>query len=76
MSFGSISVTGSDPNLDVFYVNGSDLASANGLTITAPAGATVLLNINGTTDSLSNFQVKLKGTDDTHVLYNFFQLPV
>ena len=56
-----------------FYVNGSDLASANGLTITAPAGATVLLNINGATDSLSNFQITLNGTDDTHVLYNFYQ---
>jgi hypothetical protein len=33
----------------------------------------VLLNINGATDSLSNFQITLNGTDDTHVLYNFYQ---
>ena len=73
VSYGSISVTGTNSTLDVFDINGSDLASANGLTITAPSGATVLLNINGTADTLSNFQITLDGTDDYHVLYNFYQ---
>ena len=73
VNYGAISVTGTDPTLDVFDINGSDLATANGLTITAPAGATVLLNINGVIDTMSNFQISLNGTDDYHVLYNFFQ---
>jgi choice-of-anchor A domain-containing protein len=68
-----ISVTGTNSSLDVFDLNGSDLASATGLTINAPSGATVLLNINGVADSLSNFQINLVNTDVDHVLYNFYQ---
>jgi choice-of-anchor A domain-containing protein len=73
-SYGSITATGTNPTLNVFNLSGAVLASANGLTICAPAGSTVLLNITGTTDSLSNFQINLTGgVDDNHVLYNFYQ---
>jgi choice-of-anchor A domain-containing protein len=72
--YGSITATGTNPLLNVFNLSGAVLASANGLTICAPAGSTVLLNVSGTTDSLSNFQINLTGgVDDNHVLYNFYQ---
>lgn len=74
VSYGSITATGTNPTLNVFNLSGTVLASADGLTIYAPSGSTVLLNISGTTDSLSNFQINLTGgVDDNHVLYNFYQ---
>jgi choice-of-anchor A domain-containing protein len=74
VSYGSITATGTNSTLNVFNLSGAVLASANGLTICAPVGSTVLLNISGTTDSLSNFQINLAGgVDDNHVLYNFYQ---
>lgn len=74
VSYGSITAAGTDPSLNIFNLSGTVLASANGLTISAPAGSTVLLNISGTNDSLSNFQINLTGgVDDYHVLYNFYQ---
>jgi choice-of-anchor A domain-containing protein len=71
-SFGAITLTGSNPNLNVFGVAGSALAAATMLTINAPPGSTVLINVDGTTDQLANFAMVLNGVDKTHVLFNFF----
>jgi choice-of-anchor A domain-containing protein len=68
---GSLSLTGTDPALDVFAVSGSQLASASGLTITAPAGATVLVNVSGSAGQLQSLGMSVSSTDRQHVLFNF-----
>jgi choice-of-anchor A domain-containing protein len=71
-SSGAITLTGTG-SLEVFDLSGSTLASANGFTINAAAGATVVVNISGTSDSLPNFQMTINGTSEEDVLYNFYQ---
>jgi choice-of-anchor A domain-containing protein len=66
-----ISLSGSDPQLNVFTLAGADLAAANSLQITAPAGSTVLINISGTTSRMQYMGISLSGVDRQHVLYNF-----
>src|SRR5205823_1898109 len=65
------SLTGTNPTLDVFTVAASQLASANGLQISAPAGATVLVNVSGTAGQVQYFGMTVSGTDRQHVLFNF-----
>jgi choice-of-anchor A domain-containing protein/uncharacterized repeat protein (TIGR01451 family) len=70
-TYGTIFLTGTDPTLDVFSLPASELATANGLNITAPAGATVLVNVPGTTAQMQYFGMTVSGTDRQHVLFNF-----
>ena len=49
----------------------SQLASANGLKISAPAGATVLVNVTGIAGQMQSFGMTVSGTDRQHVLFNF-----
>jgi len=71
--YGTLTLTGNNAGLNVFTVLGSNLATANGLNITAPAGSTVIVNINGTADGMQNFGINVNGTDRQHVIYNFYQ---
>ena len=59
----------------VFDVTGAQLAAAAGfgLSITAPGGSTVVVNVDGTSDSFQGLAVMLNGVDNPHVLYNFSQ---
>ena len=59
----------------IFDVTGAQLAAAThfGLTITAPSGSTVLVNVDGTNDSFFSMGITLNGVDNQHVLYNFSQ---
>ena len=70
---GIIALTGSDPNLNIFSVSGSDLSSIFVLEITAPAGSTALVNINGTSIQMPNFLIVLNNIDRNHILYNLFE---
>src|SRR5207248_1223758 len=70
-SYGALNPKGSDPSLDVFAVSASQLAGANGLNISAPAGATVLVNVSGTAGQMQYFGMTVSGTDRQHVLFNF-----
>jgi choice-of-anchor A domain-containing protein len=70
-TYGTLRLAGADPTLDVFSVSAGELAVANGLNITAPAGATVLVNVSGTADQMQYFGMTLSGTDRQHVLFNF-----
>ncbi len=72
LQYGKLTLTGNNPDLNVFAVNGSDLATANGLEINAPAGSTVLVNINGSTGQMKNFETWLNGVNKQYVLYNFY----
>ena len=70
--WGGLTLTGSDPYLNVFKVNGSDLSSANNFEINVPNGSVVLVNISGTTVSWTGGLV-VNGTAINNVLYNFYQ---
>jgi len=68
---GMVSLTGNDPQLDVFAVKGADLSGANALSISAPAGATVIINVSGSAVQLSSMGFSTAGTDRQKVLFNF-----
>ncbi len=70
--WGGLTLTGNDPFLNVFAVNGSDLSSANSVTINVPNGSVVLVNINGANVSWTGGLV-VNGTAINNVLYNFYQ---
>jgi len=70
-TYGTLRLTGADPTLDVFSLSAGELASADGLNITAPAGATVLVNVSGTAAQMQYFGMTVSGTDRQHVLFNF-----
>jgi choice-of-anchor A domain-containing protein len=69
--YGRLMVRGTDPALNVFTVTSGQLVSANSLTITAPAGATVLLNVPGAHPEGHHFGLRLRGPDAGHILWNF-----
>jgi len=71
VSYGTVALTGTRTDLNVFAVAGTVLAGANGLTISAPTGSTVVVNVSGSSDRMQNFGIKLSGVDRQHVLYNF-----
>ena len=69
-----MTLTGTNSNTDYFNVKGSDLSSANTLNISAPAGATVIVNVDGTSDSFTNAGMNLIGGQPrSKVLFNFYQ---
>ncbi len=70
--YGGLTLTGTDPYLNVFKVNGSDLSAANNFVIDVPNGSAVLVNIDGTNVSWTGGQV-VNGTAINNVLYNFYQ---
>ncbi len=69
--WGGITLTGSDGAVNVFALDGADLSAATQLTIDVPAGAVAVVNISGTSVSMSGFGIFLEGADETDVLYNF-----
>lgn len=59
-----------------FNVTGAQMAAAAGagLYIDAPAGATVVVNVSGTSTSMQSMGIALSGgVDKNHILYNFYQ---
>ena len=70
--YGGLTLTGSDPFLNVFSVSGTSLSSANNITINVPNGSVVLVNISGTSLSWTG-GLTVNGTAITNVLYNFYQ---
>lgn len=72
-SWGGITLAGSNSKLNVFELKGPELATTSGLSITAPAGATVVINIGGTACQMTSFGTGILGTTRRKVLYNFHQ---
>lgn len=70
---GSLSLVGTDLDVNVFEVQAADLANANQLTITVPEGSTVLVNVIGTDISITNMGFEYIGTDSQHVIFNMAQ---
>jgi choice-of-anchor A domain-containing protein len=77
VSFGALVLTASGPtnSFYVFDVTGAQMTAAagHGLSITVPTGSTVVVNVDGTSDSMTSMGISLNGVDNQHVLYNFSQ---
>jgi choice-of-anchor A domain-containing protein len=70
--YGNLTLTGHG-TINVFDLTAAQLATAASLTINVPNGATVLVNVSGTTATLKNFGINLNGADAGGVLFNFTQ---
>jgi choice-of-anchor A domain-containing protein len=72
---GAITLTALNPadSYISFNLTGAEMADATsgGLTINAPAGSTVVVNVTGPVSSMVSFGINLNGVDKQHVLYNF-----
>ncbi|HEU0121449.1 MAG TPA: collagen-binding domain-containing protein [Bryobacteraceae bacterium] len=71
--YGGLNLVGTDANLNIFYVAAGTLASLNSLSISAPVGSTVLVNVAGATNSFTNAGMSVSGTNRQNVLFNFFE---
>ncbi|MEM8960297.1 MAG: Calx-beta domain-containing protein [Acidobacteriota bacterium] len=71
--WNAITLDGTDPELNVFTVPASNLSSATSFTINVPAGASVLINVDGAAVTIQNFGFTLNGTDAEHVVFNLHQ---
>lgn len=69
--YGSLNLTGTNTDLNIFSISGNDLTSTNTVNISAAAGSTVLINVTGSGQIFQNGQVSLTGVDATRVIYNF-----
>ncbi|MCF8262800.1 MAG: choice-of-anchor A family protein [Melioribacteraceae bacterium] len=70
--WGGLYLTGTDPFLNVFSVNGDELSAANNVDISVPNGSVVLVNISKKNVTWSGGLI-VHGTDISNVLYNFYQ---
>lgn len=70
--YGGLTLAGTSPTLNIFDLSGAQLAAANSFVLNVPQGSTVLINVDGLADSLSNFGFS-ESTSEQDVLFNFFQ---
>lgn len=69
---GSLVLTGSSANTNYFNLTAAQLAAASSLSLSAPSGSTVIVNVSGTSVSeTGGFSVS--GTSAGDVLFNFYQ---
>ncbi|QVL33662.1 choice-of-anchor A family protein [Telmatocola sphagniphila] len=70
--WGGLILTGTSTGTNYFSLNASQLSSSWGITINAPAGSTVIVNVHGMSASMKFMGFQLQGgvTAD-HVLLNF-----
>ena len=71
--WGGLTLTGTNPSINVFYVKGSELSTCNDMQINVPVGSVVIVNIDGTNVSWESAGLEVHGTSITNVLYNFYQ---
>jgi choice-of-anchor A domain-containing protein len=69
--YGRVSLSGTDPLLNVFDVSDSLLTGTTSVTMNVSSGSTVLVNVGGENPELHNMGFALAGVDPSRVLYNF-----
>lgn len=77
-NFGTLNLNGTSSDLNVFELDASVFASANGLNLTFNPNSTVLVNVTGNPFNLTNgFQMNLNGNPNgagaNQVLFNFVE---
>ncbi len=70
--WGGLALSGTNPLLNVFEVDGNDLSASNNMQIDVPNGSVVLVNISGTNITWSG-GLTVNGTAIGNVLYNFYE---
>jgi choice-of-anchor A domain-containing protein/uncharacterized protein (TIGR03382 family) len=79
--YGTITLTGTDPTLEIFDLPIADLGGTNSLDINVNSSATVLINVIGASVTTSNSGFFLNGTQNLgntatgyeKILFNFYQ---
>ena len=72
--WGGVFLNGTGTDINVFNVPGSAVSSAVYFQINAPAGSSVLVNIDGTTNSMQNFGFSLQGgITRENVVFHFYE---
>jgi choice-of-anchor A domain-containing protein len=72
-AFSQVQLKGSAAQVNVFKVDGAALSSASSLSVAAPAGSTVIVNVGGADVQMSSVGYSISGTDRQRVLFNFHQ---
>lgn len=80
-NYGTVNLVGTRSDVNIFSLSGALLSAASGISIDAPAGSSVLINIDGQTNSFQNMGIEFKDINGDHtgstnkqrVLYNFYQ---
>lgn len=73
VSYGTLTLTGTDSALNIFSLEASQISNTNSVYINAAAGSTVLINVSGNNQFFQNGQVFLSGIDPSDVIYNLYQ---
>lgn len=78
ISSGSVTLTGTSTELNVFTMTAAQMAALGNtsFTIRAPAGSTVIVNVSGTNVRVGapgNFGFNYSGVGADHVLFNFYE---
>jgi len=71
--YGAITLKGANAGANVFNMTAAQLWDANGLTIKAPAGSTVVVNVSGTDARMQFMGFNLEGVKQENVVFNFNQ---
>ena len=69
--YGGLTLTGTNAKLDVFNITSTQLSGINDFTLNAPTGATVVINVTGSSVSWTNSGYNLNGVTENDVLFNF-----
>jgi choice-of-anchor A domain-containing protein len=69
-SYSTYTLTGADPNLNVFDMTDSSYQSAT-ININAPSTSTVVINVAGSAVSFANGSINLNGVLAGNVIFNF-----
>ncbi|RYD37139.1 MAG: choice-of-anchor A family protein [Verrucomicrobiaceae bacterium] len=73
LSYGNLVFTGTDGALNTFTIKAADFQAASSMSINAPMGSTVVINVAGDLINFQNLGLTVKGTDKSMVLYNFYE---
>ncbi|HLO99943.1 MAG TPA: collagen-binding domain-containing protein [Fimbriimonas sp.] len=73
-SGGTLTLSGGSGSVRYFKVSAAQLANANTIKINAPSSATVVVNVTGSSVTMSNSGISLLGgVTESSVLFNFYQ---
>lgn len=70
--WGTLTLTGTDPFMNVFKVSGSDLSNTHNLVVNAPGGSVVIVNVSGQNIAWMG-GMSVNGPAASNVLFNFYQ---
>ncbi len=70
--WGKLTLTGNNPYINVFNIDGNDLSAANDFEVNAPNGSVVIVNISRRDVSWSG-GATVVGTSKENVIYNFYK---